>query len=327
MAADRESSRSLSAPDAPEANRWRMHLALFGLTALTVLHAGAAAQSVGDERSLFRQLLDPTFLAHGASFAVPLLAILVTHEFGHYFAARLHGVPASLPYFIPLPGMGAGTLGAVISMKGSIRSRNALLDIGAAGPLAGLVVALPVLIWGLAHSAIQENPETGYMQEGQSLLYVLLKHLAVGEIPVGHDVWLHPTAYAGWFGLLLTMLNLLPWGQLDGGHIAYALLGERQHKVASFFRWALLGLVAYNLVRFVLPVLLGRSELALSLAIGNSVFWLIWFVLLGVLARISGGAEHPPCEPGALSPGRRVVAWCCLGLFVALFMPTPMAVY
>lgn len=327
MPADHESSGLLSAPEAPEASRWRMHLALFGLTALTVLHAGAAAQSMGDERSMFRQLLDPAFLAHGASFAVPLLAILVTHEFGHYFAAKLHGVPASLPYFIPLPGMGAGTLGAVISMKGSIRSRNALLDIGAAGPLAGLVVALPVLLWGLAHSAVQENPETGYMQEGQSLLYVLLKRLAVGEIPAGHDVWLHPTAYAGWFGLLLTMLNLLPWGQLDGGHIAYALLGERQHKVASFFRWALLGLVGYNLVRFVLPVLLGRSELALSMAIGNSVFWLIWFVLLGVLARLSGGAEHPPCEPGALSPGRRVVAWCCLGLFVVLFMPTPMAMY
>lgn len=299
------------------------HLLLFAATVVCVFHAGAMYTTTPDP-GYIRGFFEPRFLAQGASFALPLLAILLTHEFGHFFAALHHRVPASLPYFIPLP-VGWGTLGAVIAMRDRIRSRNALFDIGASGPLAGLVVALPVLAWGLAHSPVEPLSASGYEQEGQSLLYMLIKRVICGPIPEGYDVVLHPTAFAGWFGLLVTMINLVPWGQLDGGHIAFALFGERQHGFARWLRRGLLLLFAGNLVRFVLPVLLGQSELGLLVAVMNSLFWLMWFVVLGIIGRASGGPDHPPVEPGALSPARRVLAWGCLALFVALFMPTPMA--
>lgn len=298
------------------------HILLFAATVVCVFHAGALL--VDSSHPYFRGFLEPSFLVRGAWFAVPLLSILLTHEFGHYFAARYHRVPASLPYFIPLP-IGAGTLGAVIAMHDRIRSRNALFDIGASGPLAGLVVALPVLAWGLTQSEVVALGTTGYAQEGQSLLYLVMKWLVVGPIPAGHDVNLHPTAYAGWFGLLVTMINLVPWGQLDGGHIAFALFGERWHTAARWLRRGLLLLFLGNLVRFVTPVLLGDSPMGLFTAVMNSTFWLMWFIVLGVIGRFSGGADHPPVEPGPLHPLRRVLAWGCLVLFVLLFMPTPLA--
>ena len=151
-----------------------------------------------------------------------------------------------------------------------------------------------------------------------------LKYLVVGPIPQGSDVNLHPTALAGWAGLFVTMINLLPFGQLDGGHIAYALFGKKQDRAALWVRRSLLVLVLYNLVVFVVPVLLGTSKLEIHEAILNSLFWLIWYAFLGLLARVAG-PEHPPFEPGPLSPGRRAIAWLCLLLFVGLFMPTPWA--
>jgi membrane-associated protease RseP (regulator of RpoE activity) len=154
----------------------------------------------------------------------------------------------------------------------------------------------------------------------------LLKRLALGEIPAGHDVFLHPTALAGWAGLLITMINLLPWGQLDGGHIAFALFGERQHRVALWMRRALLLLFAYNLVYFSLGHLDNPSLVSLAQAFGNSLFWLMWFVLTGVLGHFFGH-EHPPFEQGELSRGRRVLAAATLLCFVLLFMPTPMAIH
>src|SRR5688572_16220033 len=207
-------------------------------------------------------------LLTGWVYAVPLMGILTCHELGHYIAARWHGVAASLPYFLPLYKLSPfGTLGAVITMP-HIRSRNALLDIGAAGPLAGIAVAIPVLCAGLALSPVEPHPSTAYIQEGQSLLYWLLKRLVAGDIPEGHDVMLHPTAEAGWVGLFVTMINLLPWGQLDGGHIAYALLGPRQNQLARKVRLAVLGFFLYNLLTFVAPVLLGTSQMPLEIAIG-----------------------------------------------------------
>jgi membrane-associated protease RseP (regulator of RpoE activity) len=300
-------------------------LILFLATVVSVFHAGAYFAGAQPSGGFFRSFFDARYLLQGAAFGVPLLGILVTHEFGHYIAARIHRVPASLPHFIPLPGMGTGTLGAVISMRGAIRSRSALMDIGASGPIAGLCVALPVLVFGLRHSEIISTATGHYTQEGQSLGYLALKYLVVGPIPDGHDVDLHPTAFAGWVGLLVTMINLLPWGQLDGGHVAYALLGERQQRIAYWLRRSLILLFLYNVTRFVVPVLLGRSELSLLLAFSNSMFWLIWFLVLGAIARASGGEQHPPYEPGPLSPARRVVGVLCLVLFVLLFMPTPVA--
>jgi membrane-associated protease RseP (regulator of RpoE activity) len=264
----------------------------------------------------------------GWTFALPLLLILLFHEFGHWVAARLHRVPASLPYFIPLPPIFLlGTMGAVIVMPDRIRSRNALLDIGAAGPLAGLVIAIPALMIGLSLSEIRPQSVSGYYQEGQSLLYWAIKRLVLGPMPAGHDVILHETALAGWAGLLVTMMNLLPWSQLDGGHVAYALLGDRHHAMALWFRRSLLLVFGYNLVMFTLPVLTGESRLGWGLAISNSLFWLLWFIVIGFLARVSGGYRHPPFEPGELSPGRKGIAVFTLLLFLVLFMPTPFAQY
>ncbi len=308
-----------------EPSSYRLPLVLFVLTAISVFWTGAV-----EADTTLTETLDPRRLLEiwrGWPFAVPLLAILIAHESGHYIAARLHRVPASLPFFIPLPALSPfGTMGAVIGMSGRIRSRAALLDIGAAGPIAGIVVALPVLALGLSLSTIGPSP-AHYQQEGQSLLYLLMKRVFAGRIPDGSDVQLHPTAFAGWAGLLVTMINMLPWGQLDGGHIAYALFGERQHAIARWVRRALLALFAFNLVSFVFPVLLHQSKLSLGLALSNSLFWLIWYGFTGAIGRFSGGADHPPCEPGELGRGRRTVAWLCLILFAVLFMPTPFAIY
>ncbi len=321
--------RDSVAPD-PDRSRWRLNLLMFAVTVPCMFAAGAANEhpELRDSLSgIARLFTSPALLWEGRALALPLLAILLFHEFGHYIAARLHRVPASLPFFLPLPVLSPfGTAGAIISMRGRIRSRNALLDIGAAGPLAGLVVAIPVLAWGIAHSEVLPHAPGGYMQEGQSLLYWLMKRVIVGPIPEGSDIYLHPTAYAGWGGLLITMLNLLPCGQLDGGHIAFALFGSRQNQAAVWVRRALLLFFAYNLASFTIPVALGRSDLGYLGAFGNSLFWLMWYGLLGLLTRLSGD-EHPPYEPGPLSRGRRAIAWLCLAIFVLLFMPTPMAVY
>lgn len=310
---------------------WRLNLGLLVLTVFSVFFAGASYGVESQATSLGAALWETLIhLPRGWPFAVPLLAILLAHEFGHWIAARLHRVPASLPYFLPLPLLSPfGTLGAVIAMPRRIRSRNALLDIGAAGPLAGMAVALPVLVVGLSLSTIDPGAPDGQIriQEGQSLLYALLKYVVVGPIPRGHDVLLHPTAYAGWAGLLVTMINLLPWGQLDGGHIAYALFGPRQNHFARAVRYALLPLFLYNLLFFLVPVAMKQSTMSVSQAIQNSLFWLLWFVFLGVVARWADGSDHPPTEPGELSPGRKIVAVGTLVLFVLLFMPTPMAVY
>jgi hypothetical protein len=329
MSLDQESSSAPESESVENPLNWPKHLALFALTLLSVFHVGAqnALSRDVDFGAWFAGFFDPKFLVHGAAFALPLMGILLTHEFGHYFAARWHKVPASLPYFIPLPGIGWGTFGAVIAMRGAIRSRKALFDIGASGPIAGLVVALPVLIWGLLHSPVETLPESGYQQEGQSLLYLVLKRALLGPIPDGSDVILHPAALAGWVGLMITMINLFPWGQLDGGHIAFALFGEPQHRFARWFRRSLLLLFLGNLAYFVVPVLLHRSGLGLPTAVSNSIFWLMWFGVLGLIARISGGADHPPFEAGELGLVRRCLAWACLALFALLFMPTPFAGY
>jgi membrane-associated protease RseP (regulator of RpoE activity) len=296
----------------------RRPVLLFVATTFCVFLAGAWPLYPQDQPFSIAGLL--VNLHRGWPFAVPLMAILLTHEFGHYFAARLHGVPASLPYFIPIPPVVPtpfgpimispfGTMGAVISMPERIRSKNALLDIGAAGPWAGMVVAVPVILIGLAQSPVQVAP-LGALQEGNCLLYMALKYLVHGPMPAGHDVMLSPTAFAGWAGLLVTSLNLMPIGQLDGGHIAYALFGARQDRVARLLHVGLLAAFAYNFLRFD------------SAAPG--MVWLIWFVLLSVFHGLSGG-NHPPTDPEEkLTPGRRAFAMLSLLLFIVLFMPTPM---
>jgi membrane-associated protease RseP (regulator of RpoE activity) len=307
-------------PAAAARPRWKTNVILFIATLLSVFLTGAIYAGKVPAHGSYLDLLRS--LPHGWTFAVPLLSILLFHEFGHYFAARYHKVDASLPYFIPMPILSPfGTMGAVIAMRGQIKSRNALLDIGASGPLAGLVIALPVLVIGLLQSPVHAVTGTGDL-EGQSLLYIALKRILLGPIPDGHDVFLSPVAFAGWTGMFITMLNLIPVGQLDGGHIAYALFGPAQNRYSRIIHVAILGMFAWNLARFMIPALLHKTPGGVSHAIENSLFWFFWFSLLH-LVKYVGGRDHPPTEPGDLSPVRRGVAIVSLVLFILLFMPTP----
>jgi len=262
-------------------------------------------------------------LARGYAFALPLMAILLAHELGHYFAARRHGVDTSLPYFIPMPFALIGTFGALIRMREPARNRNQLFDIGAAGPLSGLVVAVPVLAYGLATSeVVRLEPSGEYMMLGECLLYLGLLRATHGAIPDGYDISLTPTALAGWAGLLVTMMNLVPVGQLDGGHIAYALFGRRQRRYSRYLRRALfVAAVVIGIVAALGAQRAGKSsdEVYWSLLAGYN--WLVWALVLTLMARVARG-EHPPVDAGALTPRRRVVAWLTLFVFVLLFMPT-----
>jgi membrane-associated protease RseP (regulator of RpoE activity) len=308
----------------PVRTRWPLNLVLFAATVWSVFEVGQAWNGKSEVPGFWGWL-------GGWPFAVPLLAILLCHEFGHYVAARLHRVPASLPYFIPFPKLSPfGTFGAVIVMPKRIRSANALLDVGAAGPLAGMAVAIPVMLIGLAYSTVGPRSETGFIQEGQSILYWALKRLVHGPIPATQDVFLHPTALAAWAGFLVTFLNLLPFGQLDGGHVAYALFGEKQNRVARFAVFLPLVMVLYNAWVHVRPLVLrGRAvgwDKVSWLPVSAATVWISIFVLLFILRAVSG-ADHPPVDEARLSPKRRVVAIVTLALFVLLFMPTPWAVF
>jgi membrane-associated protease RseP (regulator of RpoE activity) len=305
---------------------YALPLLLFLATLLTTTAQGAAVAHGG--------ALWP--LTDGLSYSLPLMAILVCHEAGHYVAARLHGVPASLPYFVPIPppiGL-LGTMGAVI-FQTPTTDRKKLIDIGAAGPLAGLVVAIPVLLWGLHHSDVQ-TPLTGGLQEGNSLLYAGLKFLVKGEwLPHdGRDVNLHPTAWAGWAGLLVTMLNLLPIGQLDGGHVATAYFGNRYARAAGVLHAALplLGIAVLASVYATAQRELG----ALGPAAGDltpgkvaglaGAIWLVWSALLLLMKRMSEGQYHPPVAETALPPSRVALFWVVCVSFVLTFMPVPLRI-
>ncbi|MBC7081473.1 MAG: site-2 protease family protein [Thermoplasmatales archaeon] len=231
-------------------------------------------------------------------FSIPLLLIIGIHESAHYIASKRHGIEATLPYFIPMPFPPLGTLGAVISIKEPIPDRNALLDIGIAGPLAGFIVAIPILFLGLTYSKfspIEEMKDAIFL--GEPLLFKILS-IAI-NVPEGSVINMHPTAFAGWVGLLVTAINLLPAGQLDGGHIARAVL-KRRHRYASIITvFVLLALTMFGL--------------------GN---WLLMILLLVFLI----GTEHPPPlnEITPLDRKRKILAIVALIIFILSFSPMPM---
>jgi membrane-associated protease RseP (regulator of RpoE activity) len=322
---DTDGASTDGATDAPRGllSEWGVPVLLFVATIGTTLYGGAMLEGVE-----VRSFAD---LAKGWVFALPLLAILLTHELGHYVAGRLHGVDLSPPHFIPMP-TAFGTLGAIIRMRARITRRDALLDVGAAGPLAGLVVAIPVLIYGLATSEVKPMTpralDATVLLEGHSILYELLLVAIHGPMPEGHDVFLTSTALAGWAGLLLTLINLVPFGQLDGGHIAYALLGARHERLSRVVLVCLPMIGVAVGLAYGLPTLLAKEPwdfVLRDLAAGMN--WIVWGIVLAVLARVGGGIAHPPTDDGELSPGRRRVARLCLVLFVLLFMPSWMRTY
>jgi membrane-associated protease RseP (regulator of RpoE activity) len=290
-----------------------LNVVLFVLTCFTTLLAGTGF--VGSPTfDAYRTSREPfMWILSGVPFAATLLGILVVHEFGHYFTARARGAAVSLPYFIPAPPILfiAGTLGAIIRMRSAARDRNGLFDIAAAGPLAGLAVAVPAALLGLAWSSVVPAAGGEHIVFGESVLTRILVWLRFGTLPDGMVVATHPVADAAWFGFFVTALNLLPAGQLDGGRIAYALL-PRHHRTLG--RLTVVALGAMGVVVGAVLYLL-RPDWA-SLMPGVN-----WFVLAALIRFVLGYGHGPlldPLEP--LTPGRRIVGIACLVL-LALMLP------
>jgi membrane-associated protease RseP (regulator of RpoE activity) len=285
--------------DMTQPARPALALTLFALTVVSTFVAGAAFFVGSATFDAYRALPFPGWLVSGAPFAVTLLAILGVHEFGHYFTARYYGAAVSLPYFIPAP-MLFGTFGAIIRMRSPARDRNALFDIAAAGPLAGLLVAIPALILGLMWSRVV--PATGdpsFGGFGYSLFTRLFVYLRFGPVD-GMTVVTHPMADAAWVGCFVTALNLFPVGQLDGGRIAYAL-SPRRHRALGVTTWVVL--------------------LALG-ALTGSVNWFVWAALLFLVVGFDHGPPLDDLTP--LTPARRLLGVACLLLSVLLIPPIPL---
>jgi membrane-associated protease RseP (regulator of RpoE activity) len=248
-------------------------------------------------------------------FTATLLSILLAHEFGHYIAARLHRVPVSPPYFIPLPMLSPfGTMGAVIRMRDRIATRNALLDIGASGPLAGLALAVPLYAWGISHSKVIPLGSTDGVQLGTSILIKLLDGAFGPHVPPGHDIVLSPMAFAAWAGFFVTMINLLPLGQLDGGHVAFALLGERQNTVGKWVHRAMLAaFFAAVLTGVGRDVRAHRGLVHMGEHVQVALFWLMWFEVQAVL-----GSLTRPGERARLSNSTRLTAVLGLAVLASL---------
>ncbi len=285
--------------------RW-IHLSLFLLTLVTTTLAGSAHylgfhSNFGLNQVTFSWT---TLLIGGGWYSFTLLSILGAHEFGHYFACRYYRINASLPYFIPAPLPLTGTVGALIRIREPIPVKPILFDIGVAGPIAGFIVACPALLIGIAFSRVTELPaDFSGLSLGEPLLFQFATWLFWGSIADGHSLNLHPMAFAAWFGLLATALNLFPAGQLDGGHISYAAFGKKSV------------LVTYGTV--VLTILLAFWSRS----------WLLWGVLM--IAMLLSGPKHPRTqdEDVPLDDTRRIVAYVALVIFLVCFTPAPIEVF
>ena len=299
----------VAAPRRKFRNRWWLHILLFALTlyfttAAGAIHYAAYRVALGEAlatESLLALITFPRYLLTGLWYSLTMLAILGAHEFGHYYFCRRYNIDASLPYFIPAPLPLTGTLGAVIKIREAFPNRTALFDIGVGGPIAGFVVLVPALIIGLSMSSLVPMP-TGenviYM--GEPLLFQWAAAQQFGAIPQDQTINIHPMVFAAWFGMLATALNLLPFGQLDGGHITYATLG----------RWAT-------------PISIATVVTALLLTY-NSTSWMFMTLMMLVMLLLLG-PRHPRViyEYEPLGPGRRAIAVLALVIFIICFTPVP----
>ncbi len=242
------------------------------------------------------------FLSGGWFYSAPLMTILICHEAGHYIQARRYRVRASFPYFIPIPIEPIGTMGAVIGMSSNMRDRKALFDIGITGPLAGLLPTLIFCVLGLHWSDVRPISVGVGQYLGEPLLFKFMIHQVIGPLPPGYDVVLHPMAFAGWVGLLITSLNLFPIGQLDGGHVFYALLLKKSYRPASI----ILNLLA-----------IGATIIAFAY---SNPMWILMVVLLFLM-----GPKHPPTANDYVPLGRvrTVLGWMTLAFVLIGFTPMP----
>lgn len=303
----------------PTPNNTKLNVILLVLTIISTCFAGVIQYAGNTE--LGRQLLSsvadpieaygiilrtPALWLSGVPYAATLLGILGIHELGHYFTARHHKAAVTLPFFIPMP-FGLGTMGAVIRMKSPIKNRRQLFDIGVAGPLAGLVIAIPLLTIGLLTSPVQHvGVAIPGSQEGNSILYALLKFITKGQfLPSnGNDVMVNAIAFPAWFGLVVTMINLLPIGQLDGGHVIYSIFGRAQWRVAQAAIVVLLGLGFY-------------------LAFAYQQFinvWLLWVFIAQIF-----GLRHPPPldDITPLDRRRKLIGYATIVIFILILTPIP----
>ena len=281
-----------------------VNIFLFLATVITTLFTGAIYEGVnlfGDPTLIWKG--PAAIISHGFPFSFSLLAILLFHEFGHYIAGRIHGVNMSLPYFIPAPpGITLiGTLGAVIKSKSAFINRKQLIDVGSSGPLAGLIISIIVFGIGIYGSPLKPKPEEtqGLIMVGDSLLNTFMVGLIKGQIAENQTLFFNSVAFAGWVGMLVTMLNLLPLGQLDGGHILYALVGKRQKMLANLFLVALLIM---------------------------SFYWTGWafWIIFGILLR----PAHPPTmmDEVPLGSGRKAIGYLSMAVFILCFIPIPFSI-
>ena len=280
---------------------------LFVLTVVTTTLVGAAQfhgfmQGFEPDVRVDPDFSDPWFYLQGLWYSATILAILGCHEMGHYVASRRYRVDASLPYFLPAPLPLTGTLGAFIRIRERIPSKIALFDIGIAGPIAGFVIAVPAMFIGLSMSRVERIPEKldTALSLGEPLLFQAAAWMLFGEVADGFSINLHPMAFAAWFGLLATALNLFPIGQLDGGHVAYAVLGRRSAIV---------------------------TVLSVGVAIALTIFsasWIVWTILM-VLMLVAMGPHHPPTLNDNVVLGRQrlIVAIIGLIMLIVCFTPAP----
>jgi membrane-associated protease RseP (regulator of RpoE activity) len=287
---------------------WR-HVLLLVVTLTTTTLAGADSyagfmQSAGAAAP--DSLLNWHVLVRGCWYSLPLLVILGAHEFGHYAYCRRHNVDATLPYFIPAPFLLTGTFGAVIRIREAFPSKRALFDIGVAGPIAGFIALVPLLYLGVGLSQVARLPQdTGALLFfGEPLLFKAMAWLHFGNLPAGYDIVLHPLGFAAWWGMLATALNLMPFGQLDGGHIVYALLGRR----AAYVSMATLA-----------------AAMLLTL---KSMSWISMTIMLLVMSFFLG-FRHPHIvdEDSPLDGTRRLVALAAFIIFIICFTPVPIQTF
>ncbi len=298
-----------------------VHLGLFFATFFTTTVAGVSWLNI-----------DPFDLANfsfGLPYSVSILFILTCHEFGHYFAARYHGVQATLPFYIPTPSLPGllnfGTFGAVIKTQSAIPSKKVLFDIGVAGPIAGFIATILVLVYGFTHLPGKEfiyliHPDYDTLSQspagltfGSSLLYqffaAALTNTGTNFVPPMSEMYHYPFLCAGWFGLFVTAMNLIPVGQLDGGHLSYAMFGERHKLISNIAFGAIFVMGAAGF----LPMLGIETDFGWS-------GWIFWTLILLFIVKL----YHPPVEDETeLDPNRMLIGWITFAILAVSFIPSP----